>query len=315
MNYRRLGSAGVKLSEIGMGGWLTFANAIEEEQGKGILRKALDLGVNFFDTANVYATGGCELAWGKFLKDVRRDSIVLATKVYFPMGPGPNDSGLSRKHIYEQCHGSLKRLQMDYIDLYQCHRFDENTPLEETVRAMDDLVRWGKVLYWGFSEWTAEQIEKCLRLCGDRLEKPKSSQPRYSAIERGAEQAVFPLCHKAGIGQVVFSPLAQGVLSGKYKPGERVPLDSRANDQRQNQFIGRFIKDEDLLKNVQRLIPLAHENGCTMSQLALAWALRRPEVTSCIMGASKPSQVEENCKAAAVKLSRETIQKMEEILA
>src|SRR5271154_3820584 len=145
MNYRRLGNAGVKLSEIGMGGWLTFANAIEEEQGKGILRKALDLGVNFFDTANVYATGGCEFAWGRYLKDVRRDSLVLATKVYFPMGPGPNESGLSRKHIYEQCHASLKRLQTDYIDLYQCHRFDVNTPLEETVRAMDDLVRWGKV--------------------------------------------------------------------------------------------------------------------------------------------------------------------------
>lgn len=317
MNYRRLGTAGIKLSEIGVGGWLTFANALEEEQGKAILHKAYDLGINFFDTANVYELGGCEEAWGRtLLTDRRRDDIVVATKVFFPMGPGPNDSGLSRKHIYEQCNASLKRLRTDYIDLYQCHRFDENTPLEETVRAMDDLIRWGKVLYWGFSEWTAPQIEQCLRVCGaGGWEAPKSSQPRYSAVQRGVEKEVFPLCQKAGIGQVVFSPLAQGVLSGKYKPGMPVPSDSRANDERQNHFIKRFLSDDNLLKKVQRLIPLAQENNCTMSQLALAWALRRSEVTSCIMGASRVSQVSENVAAVNIKLSPETVRRVDEILA
>jgi aryl-alcohol dehydrogenase-like predicted oxidoreductase len=316
MNYRRLGSAGVKLSEIGLGGWLTFANAVEEEQSRLILDRALELGINFFDTANVYALGACEEAWGKLLiKRHRRSDIVLATKLFFPMGRGPNDSGLSRKHIYEQCHASLKRLQVDYIDLYQCHRFDENTPLEETIRAMDDLVRWGKVLYWGFSEWTPQNIEQCLRLCGDRWEKPRSSQPRYSAIQPEAQEQVFPLCHKAGIGQVVFSPIAQGVLSGKYKPGAPLPEGSRASDNRQNQFIGRFVSDEALLKKVQRLIPLAQERDCTMSQMALAWCLRRKGVTSCIIGASRVSQLEENVRASGMKMPEETFSRMDEILA
>jgi aryl-alcohol dehydrogenase-like predicted oxidoreductase len=262
----------------------------------------------------VYAVGDCEAAWGRQLADRKRSDIVLATKVYFPMGNGPNDSGLSRKHIYEQCHASLKRLKTDYIDLYQCHRFDDQTPLEETVRAMDDLVRWGKVLYWGFSEWTAEQIEACLRLCGDRLEKPRSSQPRYSAIERQCEAGVFPLCLKAGIGQVVFSPLAQGVLTGKYKPGTAFPPGTRASDDRQNQFIKRFVNDGALLAKVQRLIPLSQELGCTMSQMALAWVLRRKEVTSCIMGASRPAQLEENVKACGIKLPEETVRRIDEIL-
>lgn len=313
MNYRRLGVAGVKLSEIGMGGWLTFANALEEDQARSILHQALNLGINFFDTANVYALGGCEEAWGRLLKERRRDDIVLATKVYFPMGPGPNDSGLSRKHIHEQCHASLTRLRTDYIDLYQCHRFDENTPLEETIGAMDDLVRRGMVLYWGFSEWTAEQIEQCLRLCGDRWEKPRSSQPRYSIIQSEAQEDIFPLCQKAGIGQVVFSPLAQGVLSGKYKPGQAFPTDSRASDPRQNQFIGRFVSNDALLTKVQRLAPLAQETGCTMSQLALAWALRRREVTSCIIGASRPQQVKENAAASGLKLSAEVTRRIDEI--
>jgi aryl-alcohol dehydrogenase-like predicted oxidoreductase len=315
MNYRRLGAAGVKLSEIGLGGWLTFANAVEEEQAKAILDRAFDLGINFFDTANVYAVGGCEEAWGRLLSKRKRSDIVLATKVFFPMGRGPNDSGLSRKHIYEQCHASLKRLHTDYIDLYQCHRFDENTPLEETIRAIDDLIRAGKVLYWGFSEWSAPQIEQCLRLCGDRFDKPRSSQPRYSAIERYAEAEVFPLCHKAGIGQVVFSPLAQGVLTGKYKPGAEFPADSRAADDRQNQFIKRFTSNDELLKKVQRLIPIAQERKLTMSQMGLAWVLRRKEVTSCIIGASKVSQLDENVVASGLKLPEETVRRIDEILA
>jgi aryl-alcohol dehydrogenase-like predicted oxidoreductase len=314
MNYRRLGNAGIKLSEISLGGWLTFANAIEEQQGLAVVDKAFDAGVNFFDTANVYATGACEEAWGKLLKRKRRSDIVLATKVFFPMGNGPNESGLSRKHIYEQCHASLKRLQTDYVDLYQCHRFDENTPLEETIRAMDDLIRWGKVLYWGFSSWTADQIGQCLRICGDWLDKPKSSQPRYSAIAREPEKEVFPICHKSGIGQIAYSPLAQGVLSGKYKPGMSLPSDSRAADNRQNQFIKNMVSDQELLRKVQRLAPLAHDNNCTMSQLALAWVLRRPEITSCITGASRPAQVEENVKASGLKLSDETVRRMDDIL-
>lgn len=314
MNYRRLGEAGVKLSEIGLGGWLTFGNALEAEQARSVMNAAFEAGINFFDTADAYAGGKCEEAWGELLKEHKRSDYVLATKVFFPTGQGPNDKGLSRKHVFENCHKSLKRLKTDYLDLYQCHRFDPETPVEETVRAMDDLIRQGKILYWGFSEWTVDNIEQCLRVCGDRFERPRSSQPRYSAIDRGVEEGVMPLCHKAGIGQVVFSPLAQGVLTGKYKPGQPVPTDSRAADQRQNQFIQRFLQDEALLKKVQRLEPIAAEKKCTMSQLALAWVLRRPEVTSCIIGASKPRQVQENVKASEMKLSAEDVRRIDEVL-
>lgn len=315
MQYRRLGAAGIKLSEIGLGGWLTFGNALDGEQAKAVMRTAFGLGINFFDTADVYAGGECERAWGGLLREHRRSDYVLATKVFFPTGGGPNDRGLSRKHIMENCHKSLLHLKTDYLDVLQCHRFDPETPLEETVRAMDDLIRQGKVLYWGFSEWTAGQIQDCLKVCGDRLERPRSSQPRYSAVQREAEKEVFPLCQTAGIGQVVFSPLAQGVLTGKYKPGQPAPPESRAADERQNQFIQRFLADQTLLKKVQHLESVAKHCNCTMSQLALAWALRRGEVTSCIVGASRPSQLEENAKASGLKLSMEDVAKMEEILA
>jgi aryl-alcohol dehydrogenase-like predicted oxidoreductase len=315
MHYRRLGEAGIKLSEIGLGGWLTFANALEAEQARAVVNKAFDVGINFFDTADAYAGGRCEEAWGELFKDRRRSDYVLATKVFFPTGEGPNDRGLSRKHVMENCHKSLKRLRTDYIDIYQCHRFDPETPVEETVRVMDDLVRQGKILYWGFSEWTAEQISQCLQVCGDRFERPRSSQPRYNLVERGLEQEVMPLCHKAGIGQVVFSPLAQGTLSGKYVPGKAFPSDSRAADDRQNQFIKRFVQNAALLEKVQRLAPIAAEQHCTMSQLALAWILRRPEITSCIVGASKPRQLEENAEASGIKLSEDDARRMEEVLA
>ena len=315
MNHRRLGDAGMKLSEIGLGGWLTFGNVLEQEQTRAIIDKAFDVGINFFDTANAYASGKCEEAWGQVLKDKRRSSYVLATKLFFPMGPGPNDKGLSRKHVIEQCHASLKRLQTDYIDLYQCHRFDPETPLEETVRAMDDLTHQGKIHYWGVSQWTPEQIEQCLQICGDRYYRPKGSQPSYSLLQRAPEQAVMPLCHKAGIGQVVFSPLAQGVLTGKYKPGQSAPAGSRATDSRQNQFIKRYVDDPALLTKVQKLIPLADEHKCTLGQLSLAWILRRAEITSCITGATKPEQVEQNAAASGIKLDEETIRRMEEIVA
>jgi aryl-alcohol dehydrogenase-like predicted oxidoreductase len=315
MNYRRLGDAGVKVSEIGLGGWLTVGNAIDVERARAVMDKAFDVGINFFDSANVYAHGRCEEVWGDLLRPRRRDSYVLATKVFFPMGNGPNDRGLSRKHVTEQCHASLRRLKTDYVDLYQCHRFDPETPLEETVRAMDDLVRQGKVLYWGFSEWSAEQIGECLRVCGMAYHRPKSSQPQYSAIHRGPERDVLPLCAKAGIGQVVWSPLGQGVLTGKYKPGQAPPADSRAQDPKQNQFMGKFLNDRPLLEKVQRLAPLARERGLTMAQLALAWVLRRAEVTSCIIGATRPQQVKENGAASGIKLDEATVRRVEEILA
>jgi len=315
MKYRHLGDSGMQLSEIGLGGWLTFGNAMDAGQAGAVMDKAFELGINFYDTADAYAGGKCEEVWGELLRKRRRSEYVLASKVFFPTGPGPNDRGLSRKHVMESCDASLRRLGTEYVDLYQCHRFDEGTPLEETVRAMDDLVHQGKILYWGFSEWSAEQIEKCLRICADRYYRPKSSQPCYSAIHRGPEGAVFPLCHKAGIGQVVFSPLAQGVLTGKYLPGQPLPADSRAQDPRQNQFIERMVGDEGLLAKVQKLQPLAREAGYTMSQLALAWILRRAEVTSCIIGATRPGQVEENAAASEKELDEEVVRRMEEILA
>lgn len=316
MNYRRLGDAGVKLSEIGLGGWLTYGNAVEQERTEAIVRKCFDLGINFFDSANVYAAGRSEEAWGQILQSYPRSSYVLATKVYFPMGDGPNDRGLSRKHITEQCHASLKRLKTDYIDLYQCHRFDPETPLEETIRTMDDLIRQGKVLYWGFSEWPVEQVERALEICAKGgYDAPKGSQPCYNAITRNPEKALFPLCAKAGIGNVVFSPLAQGVLTGKYKPGQRLPGDSRAADDRQNQFIKGLVSNNDLLAKVQRLEGIAREQGCSMAQLALAWILRRPEVTSCIIGATRPDQVADNAEASGIKLDEQTIRRIDEVLA
>jgi voltage-dependent potassium channel beta subunit len=314
VKYRRLGNAGMKLSEIGLGGWLTFGNALERDRASAIIDKAFEVGINFFDSANAYAAGRCEEVWGELLQSQRRSSYVLATKVFFQMGPGPNDKGLSRKHIFEQCHASLKRLRTDYIDLYQCHRHDPDTPIEETVRVMDDLIRQGKILYWGFSEWPVEQIEQCLRICGDRLDHPKSSQPSYSLVNRRIEEQVMPLCHKAGIGQVVYSPLAQGILTGKYKPGQAPPADSRAMDDRQNQFIRRSVEDKELLEKVQRLEPLANEAGCTMSQLALAWILRRQEITSCIIGATRPEQVEQNAAASGLTLNESILRRMEEIV-
>jgi aryl-alcohol dehydrogenase-like predicted oxidoreductase len=315
MHYRRLGDSGIKLSEIALGGWLTFGNALDARAARDVMNKAFDVGINFFDSANVYAAGRCEEAWGEMLMDHRRSSYVLATKVFFPMGQGPNDRGLSRKHIMEQCHASLRRLRTDYIDLYQCHRYDEETPLEETIRAMDDLVHQGKILYWGFSEWPVEAIEKCLQICGDRYYKPKSSQPCYNALNRKIESKILPLCSHAGIGQVVFSPLAQGLLSGKYKPGQKFPKGSRATDDRQNQFIRRLVEDNALLEKIQRLESVARENNCTMTQLALAWILRRKEITSCIIGATRPEQVEENAAASGITLNENAIRRIDELLA
>ena len=315
MEYRRLGNAGVKVSEIALGSWLTYGNATDDRVARECVQRAYDLGINFFDTANVYARGDSERVVGAALKSLRRDSFVLATKVYFPMGDGPNDRGLSRKHIFEQCHLSLKRLSTDYIDLYQCHRFDTDTPLEETLRALDDLVTQGKVLYVGVSEWSAKQISDALELADElNLDRIVSNQPCYNLLNRTIEKEVLPLCLKEGIGQVVFSPLAQGVLTGKYQPGQAPPRNTRAGDPQQNQFLNRGKLDNTQLERVQQLKPLAEREGLSLAQMALTWCLRQPMVSSVIIGASRPQQIEENIAASGKKLSEATLREIDEIL-
>ena len=257
MRYRRLGRSGLKVSEIGLGSWLTYGVGVEAEHSVACIKVAYDLGVNFFDTANVYGRGAAERVVGPALAAYERSSYVLATKVYFAMGDGPNDQGLSRKHVLEQCEASLRRLGTDYIDLYQCHRFDAETPLDETLRALDDLVRAGKVLYVGLSEWSAGQIEDALRIAADLgLDRIVSNQPEYSILQRRIEAGVLPLCRREGVGQVVWSPLAQGVLTGKYPPGRPVPDDSRAASERMRGPLRRWLR-ADVLEAVQRLVPLA----------------------------------------------------------
>ena len=316
MKYRHLGKYGVKVSEVSLGSWLTYGGATENETARTCIEKAYDLGINFFDTANAYARGKAEEVVGSALKAYGRDSFVLATKVFFPMGDGPNDRGLSRKHIFEQCHLSLKRLGTDYIDLYQAHRYDTETPLEETLRAFDDLVQQGKVLYYGVSEWSAGQIAHATDLVRmGNLHPVASNQPYYNAIGRGLEKEVLPLCGREGIGLVVYSPLAQGVLTGKYRPGEPLPEGSRAADPSQNMFMNQGKLDENVLEKVQKLRPIAERNSLSLSQLALAWCLRRPEVSSVIIGASKPSQVEDNAGASGITLSATDIEEMDAALA
>jgi voltage-dependent potassium channel beta subunit len=317
VKYRHLGKYGVKVSEVSLGSWLTFGNATEDETARACIEKAYDLGINFFDTANAYARGKAEEVVGRVLKNYARDSFVLATKVFFPMGDGPNDRGLSRKHIFEQCHASLKRLGTDYIDLYQAHRYDTETPLEETLTAFSDLVRQGKVLYYGVSEWSAGQIAHAtdvVRMSGGRLAPLASNQPFYNALGRGLEKEVMPLCGREGIGLVVYSPLAQGVLTGKYQPGQPLPEGSRASDPSQNMFLNGGKLDENVLEKVQKLRPIAERNNLTLSQLALAWCLRRSEVSSVIIGASRPEQVEDNAGAAGVILSPQDVAEMDTAL-
>lgn len=325
MNYRNLGKYGIKVSEVGLGSWLTYGNATESETAERCIARACDLGINFFDTANAYARGASEVAVGRALAHYPRESFVLATKVYFNMGSGPNDRGLSRKHIFEQCHASLKRLGTDYIDLYQCHRYDESTPLEETLQILDDLTRQGKILYSGVSEWTAPQIAHAADLSRAHGWQPlASNQPQYSLLARGIEKEVVPLCEREGIGQVVFSPLAQGLLTGKYKPGQPPPAGSRAADPKQNQFLqrgeldayvhDRVRVDEALLTRIQKLVPLAQEAGLSMSQLALAWILRQSDVSSVIIGASRPEQIDDNAAASGVRLTPEIIARTEAVL-
>ena len=315
MEYRRLGNSGMYISEIAYGNWITHGSQVESEAAIKCVRTALDVGITTFDTADVYAGTKAESVLGKALKGVRRESYELLTKVYFPTGTGKNDRGLSRKHIMESAHASLKRLNTDHIDLYQAHRFDVETPLEETLRAFDDLIRQGKVSYIGFSEWTASQISDALKIQDARgFDRFISSQPQYSALSRAIEGKVIPLSKREGISQIVWSPMAQGVLTGKYLPGKKPPAGSRATDKKSGaNFISTLMKDE-VLQAVQNLRPIADAHGLTLSQLAIAWVLQNENVAAAIMGATKPSQVKENVKAAGVKLSSDTMSAIDKVL-
>ncbi|MDX1622909.1 MAG: aldo/keto reductase family protein [Gemmatimonadota bacterium] len=313
MRYRHLGQAGLRVSAIGLGSWLTYGDGVEEEKARRCIARAREIGVNFFDTANVYGRGRAEEVVGTALAEYPRESYVLATKVYFPMGEGANDRGLSRKHVWEQCHASLDRLGVEYIDLYQCHRFDESTPLEETCEVMDDLIRQGKILYWGVSEWSAEQIDEAVAACEENgWTPPASNQPEYSALQRRIEEKVLDRTGNLGLGNVVWSPLAQGVLTGKYESMDDLPEDSRAASE-QGAFMGRFLEQE-VLDAVQEFAELARESGITPAQLAIAWCLRQPAVSSVIVGATKPEQVEENAAAAELAVEPEVFERVDAIL-
>jgi aryl-alcohol dehydrogenase-like predicted oxidoreductase len=316
MEFRRLGRSGLKISELAYGNWITHGSQIEEEAAAACVRAALDEGITTFDTADVYAGTRAEEVLGRALKGQRRESLEIFTKVYWPTGEGRNDSGLSRKHIMESINGSLRRLQTDYVDLYQAHRYDHETPLEETLRAFDDLVRQGKVLYVGVSEWRAEEIERALKIADEMgFDRIVSNQPQYSMLWRVIESEVVPLSEREGIGQVVFSPIAQGVLTGKYLPGQAPPAGSRATDEESGGagFIKRLLND-DVLTRVQRLRPIADEAGLSMAQLAVAWVLQNPNVSAAIIGASRPEQVHDNARAAGVRLDKELLERIDEIL-
>jgi aryl-alcohol dehydrogenase-like predicted oxidoreductase len=314
MKYRKLGRTGLKVSEISLGSWLTYGNSTENETAVRTIETAYELGINSFDTANVYARGEAEKTVGEALSKYPRESYVLATKVFGQMGDGPNDKGLSRKHIFEQLHASLKRLNMDYVDIYYCHRYDTETPIDETLRTIDDLVRQGKVLYVGVSEWTAQQIQLGLGTADKYLlDRIVVNQPAYNMLNRKIENEIIPVSEANGISQIVFSPLAQGVLTGKYKQRDKLPEGSRATDPKANMFMDRVLQDESL-KKVAKLQEIAESLDITVSQLALAWVLRQPNVASALIGASRPEQVEENAKSSGITLTEVTTEKIEAIL-
>ena len=308
VEYRYLGNSGLKVSEITYGNWVTHASQVDDSAAVATVHAALDVGITTFDTADTYANTAAEVVLGKALADQRRESLEIFTKVYFPTGPkGPNDTGLSRKHIFESLHGSLKRLGTDYVDLYQAHRFDYETPLEETFQAFADLVRQGKVLYIGVSEWTAEQLREGHALAKQLGIQLISNQPQYSMLWRVIEGKVVPASEELGISQIVWSPMAQGVLSGKYLPGQPVPAGSRATDEKSGaDFIKRFLTD-DVLTAVQNLKPIAADNGLTMPQLAIAWVLQNPNIAAALVGASRPEQLADTVKASGVKLDSDTM--------
>ena len=309
MRTRRLGSSDLEVSEIGLGSWLTYSGGVAREQAEACVERAFELGITFVDTANVYGRGAAEEFLGEMLAGRPRESYVLATKLYFPMSD--TDRGLSRAQVAKQIEASLRRLRVDHVDLYQCHRYDEETPLEETMEALTEVVRQGKARYLGFSEWTAPQIQAALDL--PDVERFVSSQPQYSLLHRVPEREVIPLCAANGISQVVWSPLAQGVLTGKYRPGEPPPPGTRATSDEMGGFIGRWLRD-DVLEAVQRLRPIADGLGITLPQLALAWVLREPNVASAIVGASRPEQVDANVAASGVELDESTLRAIDDAL-
>jgi aryl-alcohol dehydrogenase-like predicted oxidoreductase len=309
MQHRRLGDSDLQVSSIALGSWLTYSGGIGRERTEACTRAAFDAGITFFDTANVYGRGAAERAWGEILADYPRDSFAIATKVYFPMST--RDRGLSREQIHKQIDGSLQRLQMDHVDLYQCHRYDDATPLEETMLALTEVVEAGKARWIGFSEWPVERIREALAMPG--VAKFVSSQPQYSALWRAPEAEVIPLCELNGISQIVWSPLAQGVLTGKYRPGEEPPAGSRARSRDMSRFIGQWL-NRTTLDAVDRLHPIAEEAGLTMSQMALAWVLRQENVAAAIIGATRPEQVHENARAADVELTDDTLRAIDEAL-
>jgi aryl-alcohol dehydrogenase-like predicted oxidoreductase len=310
MRYRRLGSSDLNVSEISLGSWLTYGGGVSNKQAQACVDKAFDVGINFIDTANVYAQGGAEEFLGEALAKRPRDSYILGTKLFWPMN---GDRGLSREQVFKQLELSLERLRTEYVDLYQCHRYDEETPLEETMTALTEVVRQGKVRYLGFSEWSAARIQAALELVPG-VDKFVSSQPQYSILYRVPERDVIPLCKENGISQIVWSPLAQGALTGKYKPGKEPPAGTRAASHQMGWSMDRF-RDDDVLEAVQKLVPIADGLGITMAQLALAWVLREDNVASAIVGASRPEQVEENAAASGIELDEATLQAIDDAVA
>ena len=302
MKFRKLGDSDLEVSELSLGSWLTYGGGVVQEQTEACTRAAFDAGINFFDTANVYGGGAAESVWGEVLKEFDRGSYVLATKVYFPMSE--TDRGLSREQINKQIDASLERLQTDYVDLYQCHRFDPDVPIEETMETLTEAVESGKVRHIGFSEWTVEQVQAAIDIAGPDLFV--SSQPQYSMLWRAPEAELMPLCEANGISQIVWSPLAQGLLTGQYRPGEAPPPDSRAASSDMNFAMGPLMS-EPVIEAVDHLRPVAEEAGLSMAELALAWVLRRPELASAIIGASRPEQVHANATASGIELSPETL--------
>ncbi|MCD7035042.1 aldo/keto reductase family protein [Metabacillus sp. GX 13764] len=314
MKYRKLGRTGLKVSEISLGSWLTYGNSTEKEQAFSVIETAYELGINSFDTANVYARGEAEKIVGEALRKYPRESYVLASKVFWPMGDGVNDRGLSRKHVFEQLHATLNRLGHDYLDIYYCHRFDPETPIDETLRTIDDMIRQGKILYAGVSEWTARQIEKGIGTADKYLlDRIVVNQPIYNMLDRYIEKDVIPVSIENGIGQIVFSPLAQGILTGKYKAGKTLPEGSRAADPKSNTHMNRYLNDE-ILGKVAKLEGIANEMDVKLSQLAIAWILRQENVASALVGATKPEQIEENARAVEILMTEELVERIETVL-
>jgi aryl-alcohol dehydrogenase-like predicted oxidoreductase len=313
VEFRRLGRSGLSVSEIAYGNWITHGSQVEEETAHACVQAALDAGVTTFDTADVYAGTRAESVLGRALEGVRRESYELFTKAYCPTGPGPNDRGLGRKHLLESCEASLRRLRADHLDLYQAHRYDRSTPLEETMLAYADLVRQGKALYIGVSEWTAGQISAAAELARELRVPLISNQPQYSMLWRTIEAEVVPTCEREGLGQLVFSPVGQGVLTGKYRPGQAPPAGSRATDPSGRSFIERMLTDT-VLERVQGLHAVAADVGLSMAQLAVAWVLQNDNVAAAIIGASRPEQVRDNVKAAGVRLEPEVLRRIDEVL-